>query len=166
MKITWKNYFRFATVIVAISFISLICIHLFFYNTTFINEEVSTHPNYGIAYAVLIIKNNLLNFLQYTILFIFSPVFIIFDVLSTVFQVYVSVRSKGSAETGMLLYKHGIIEIPNIILYMLLSFKTCICFLKNKNLKSIIGFWRTNIHVYMLSLVLIILAGFIEGMIK
>lgn len=95
-----------------------------------------------------------------------SPFLIIIDLAITVYQIYISIQIRGVSNTFSLLWAHAIFEIPNMLLYMCLSFKSLRVFLASKKLHSLIDFWKENKKLYFLSLLLIIFASFFEGMVN
>lgn len=121
--------------------------------------------DYGTSYTLEIIVNNTKNFLQYILLFPIVPFLILYELFIISFQTWISVNSVGGIETFQLLYKHGIIELPNMFLYMFLSLNCCIIFFKNFSIIDVLYFIKQNKKTYLFSYVLICISGIIEGMI-
>lgn len=165
MKVTLKEYLIFSLSIVLFSLIFYFIISFLFYRISFEGKENINEVTYNLNYSISIIQNNLRNFLQYFLLFLLSPIMIIFDIVINVYQIYVGIENIGTKQTFLLLYKHGLIEIPNMLLYMYLSIKCFYSLIKHKKLKIIFVFWKSNFKLYIISFVLIIIAGLIEGMV-
>ncbi|EGO8523696.1 hypothetical protein [Enterococcus faecalis] len=121
--------------------------------------------DYGVRYALEIIFNNTKNFLQYILLFPIVPLLILYELFMMSFQTWISINNVGGFETFQLLYKHGIIELPNMFLYMFLSLNCCIIFFKNFSIIDVIDFIKQNKKTYVFSYMLICISGIIEGMI-
>lgn len=94
-----------------------------------------------------------------------APLLIFVDILVTTYQVYSSVSIQGGKLTIFLLWKHGVIELPNLILYMYLSYKAFYHMLKNPKFKTLISYFNENKYVYLISYLLVIIAGIVEGLI-
>lgn len=120
---------------------------------------------YSFEYAKTIIYHNFNNFLQYFLLFMIAPLLIIIDLSFNVFQIYISNSTKGWHSTIRLLFPHFFIEVPNMCLYMCLSYNCLKVIYKERNIKALIKYWKENRLLYGTSIVLIIFAGLVEGMV-
>lgn len=147
-----------------IAFMLYISINFVFIDTNLSNTTTILNE-YGFKYALEIIINNLKNFFQYLTFFFISPVLVIVDIFIIVYQIWLGINVFGGEHTFILLFMHGIIEFPNMVLYMLLSLKCMVVFYKKFNLDDVFIFMKDNYKLYILSIINIILAGLIEGMI-
>ncbi|WP_369525632.1 stage II sporulation protein M [Thomasclavelia cocleata] len=166
MRLKFREYITFSLIvlILGISFFTLIS--LLFSGINFPRTDELKNIDYGLGYVQSIMLNNILNFIQYFILFFISPLLIIIDLINTVYQIYISIQIRGVIDTFSLLWAHAIFEIPNMLLYMCLSFKSLRVLLVSKKLHFLIEFWKENKQLYFLSILLIIVASFIEGMVN
>ena len=95
------------------------------------------------------------------------PIFFFLDCTITSWSIAVSIGCHGLLPTLSKLFPHGLIEIPNFCLYAYISYllmKDFYINFRNKNhsfFKSILKY--KNILIF--NLLLIIIAGFIEGLI-
>lgn len=162
MKIKLRNYVKFVILI----FLSLIFTYLFISfissNIIFETNEAKSYRQ-GFDFTIDIIWNNTKHFLQYFVLFIFSPILIVFDVFHIAINYYISFQIRGVKETLLLSYKHGIIEIFNICLYMYLSILSLKTLIIRRRIKCLLEFWKENKYFYLFSLLVLILAAIIEG---
>jgi uncharacterized membrane protein SpoIIM required for sporulation len=114
-----------------------------------------------------IVWNNIKNFLGYVFLAPIFPMLFLMDFISTGISIVVSISVQGLVKTLLLLAPHGIIEIPNFLLYTYLSATLFWNFWKEKTLdiskylSKIIG----NRKYYIFCMIVIIIAGAIEGFI-
>jgi uncharacterized membrane protein SpoIIM required for sporulation len=167
MRLKFREYIAFFSLILLILGIFFILISLLFSGINFSRTDEIKNMNYGLNYVQSIIMiNNILNFTQYFILFLVSPLLIIIDLVNTVYNIYISIQIRGVSDTISLLWSHALFEIPNMLLYMCLSFKSLRVLLISKKFNSLIEFWKENKRLYFLSILLIIVASFIEGMVS
>lgn len=166
MKLRVTEYLIFSLMILLLGISLFMLMSLLFSGINFSRTNELKNINYGLGYAQKIMLNNMLNFAQYFIFFLISPFLIIIDLAITVYQIYISIQIRGVSNTFSLLWAHAIFEIPNMLLYMCLSFKSLRVFLASKKLHSLIDFWKENKKLYFLSLLLVIFASFIEGMVN
>ncbi|GEL67099.1 hypothetical protein MPS01_12540 [Marinilactibacillus psychrotolerans] len=163
-KVTYRSYFIFLITIIFFSLI-LYLSFVFFFTNPELDTGAITETSYGTRYAIEIIINNLKNFSQYFFFFFISPLLIIIDLCNLVYQVWLGINVYGGENTFLLLYRHGIIEFPNMILYVFLSLKCMLIFYKKFNMNDVFCFIKLNYKLYIFSIVNVVLAGIIEGMI-
>lgn len=130
-----------------------------------VNEASIKSVKYGVSYSLEIIANNTRNFVQYILLFPIVPVLILYELFMISFQVWISVNNVGIFETFKLLFKHGVVELPNMFLYMFLSLNCCIIFFKRFNVIDVFKAIKQNKKIYIFSYILVCISGIIEGMI-
>ncbi len=114
-----------------------------------------------------IVWNNIKNFMGYVFLFPVFPVLFLMDFISTGISIVVSINAQGLIKTLQLLAPHGIIEIPNFILYTYLSGTLFYHFYKDKNVsfREYLSKIVRNRKCYLFCMIIIVLAGAIEGFI-
>lgn len=145
------------------------CIFTFllsFYSYTGILHTHMLHtllPEKGLVYTTKIIKNNLLNFLQY-LFFPLAPFLILKDDFLLSVSIGSSVVNSGVFITMKNLFPHGFLEIPNILCYQFLSI-TLFFQLFWRSHKTILPFIKSFKNVYLFSLILIFISAILEGMI-
>lgn len=137
-------------------FIYLLLINLFSGQvvTSFDKEKFST---------LEIIIHNVAIFLRWQISFIFTPLYWLFETLVLSWTLKTGIVTFGLAEAFQKIFRHGIIEIPSIFLYQLLALSLFYHWLKNKSFKTIVEYLKVNKDLYLLSLMLIIISGVVEG---
>ncbi len=164
-KLTYKNYITFSLFIfIFASFLYLFLVFIF--DIPVSNDTSVNLIDYGFQYSLSIIVNNLRNFFQYILFFFISPLLIIIDLFILVYQMWLGINVHGGESVFLLLYRHGIIEFPNMILYMLLSLKCMYIFYKRFSLDDVFAFMRNNYKLYLFSIINVIIAGLIEGMVN
>lgn len=162
MKIEFRNFMKFVILI----FLGLFFTYLFI---SFISNNINLETNatekhrQGLGFTIDIIWNNTKHFLQYFILFVFSPILIVLDIFNIAINYYISIQIRGIKETLLLSYKHGIIEILNICLYMYLSILSLKILIIKKRIKCLLQFGNENKYFYLFSVLVLILAAIIEG---
>lgn len=162
MKIKFKDYVKFVILIFLIMFLVYLFISFISNNINF--KKINTVSNkQGFDFTIDIIWNNANHFLQYFVLVVFSPILVILDIFHIVINYYISIQIRGIKETFLLSYKHGIIEMLNICLYMYLSISSLKILMIKKQIKYIFKFWNENKFIYLFSILLLILAAIIEG---
>ncbi|ELY17225.1 Integral membrane protein DUF95 [Staphylococcus aureus] len=166
MRLKFREYIAFSLILLILGISFFILISLLFSGINFSRTDEIKNMNYGLNYVQSIMINNILNFTQYFILFLVSPLLIIIDLVNTVYNIYISIQIRGVSDTISLLWSHALFEIPNMLLYMCLSFKSLRVLLISKKFNSLIEFWKENKRLYFLSILLIIVASFIEGMVS
>lgn len=110
-----------------------------------------------------IIWHNLLLFLQWQILFILTPLYWIYETLILSFVIKTGIVTFGFEQALDKLWRHGIIEIPNMFLYQILSLRLLYFWWKNKSFATIKNYFFDNKKIYLVSACLILFAGIIEG---
>ncbi|MFG5432835.1 hypothetical protein ACFJXP_11155 [Enterococcus faecalis] len=123
--------------------------------TEFDREKITT---------IQIIYHNLTIFFKWQVLFIFSPVYWLFETFVLSWTIKTGINTFGVMQAFQKIFKHGIIEIPNMFLYQLLSIRLFYFWWKKKKFKLVIEYVRDNINLYTLSIAAIIISGLIEGM--
>ena len=122
--------------------------------------EIAEQPN-SLGRAIQIIGNNLLTFLLY-------PLYIFLDLTLNAWSISVSLKAQGAGETFRHLILHGILELPNSILYTFLSFGAFrkLCREKDFGIRAYIRYVADRRVFYILSLLLVIAAGLTEGLLS
>jgi uncharacterized membrane protein SpoIIM required for sporulation len=113
-----------------------------------------------------ILWNNAKNFIGYMVLYPIYPILFVMDFISTEISIMVSISTQGLEKTLWLLVPHGIIEMPNFIIYTYMSAKLFYYFYKEKKV-SIKSYWqRIAEHKkrYFISFAFIVWAAIIEGL--
>lgn len=116
---------------------------------------------------ISIIINNMKNYAGYVLLYPIYPLLIFLDLMFTSWSMAVSVHAQGAFDTFILLAPHGIFEIPNFILYTYLSCSSFYYFYRTKN-PTFKGYFQDiykKKKLYIISFIIVILAGAIEGII-
>ncbi|MCD8915292.1 stage II sporulation protein M [Staphylococcus simulans] len=162
MRLKFKEYLLYSVIIIIIN----VFMYMFFKSVMNLDGSSNIHKTneYGWPYAINIIMNNTQHYIQYLVLFLFSPFFILVDSFLITLQLYISIETRGIANTVTLMWKHSLIEIPNMLLFMSLSIKALTTVYKEKDWKSLFIYFKENSSLYLLSLILVIVAGLIEGL--
>ena len=129
-------------------------------------ELLVTAPDNSIHRAAQIIYNNTKNFLGYLILFVLFPINVFWDLVFTSWSIAVSFHAQGVSGTFEHLFLHGIIELPNAMMYTYLSANAFIRLCKDKDF-GISQYWQyisERKQYYFMSFLLIIIAGLVEGL--
>lgn len=139
----------------------------YFFNVSGTELEIARQPN-SLDRAMQIIGNNLLNYTGYVVTFLLYPIYIFLDLSQTAWSISVSLKAQGVAETLRHLALHGVLELPNFILYTFLSFEALrkFCTEKDFGIKAYIRYIVNRRLFYILSLILVIVAGTIEGLLS
>ncbi len=144
----------------------LITLILFF--STFFGIEDSFTSNFkenSVQLSLKIIKQNSINFFQYIVLAPIMPIFYMLDCIITAWSISISIDVNGLKETISHIVPHGIVEIPNFCLYTYVSYRIMRNFYKNFNRKDydIFKEIKSYKNILFINIVLIIIAGLIEG---
>lgn len=145
-------------------FISIIVLGYFCIDLPAEDLVIYTKEN-SIQNAIAIVKNNLLNFTGYVVTFIFWPVYIGSDIVTNALNVSVSLHAQGITLTLKHLIFHGIIEIPNSVVYTYMSYRAFRQVVKEKKLGigEYVLYVKSNKKIYLGCVCFICIAGFIEG---
>lgn len=127
--------------------------------------EVIEYRVKGWNYSEEIIVNNMKNFVQYQLLFFVAPFLVLIDIFMNVAQIYISNQLIGNSATFKLMAVHGVIELPNLLLYSFLSAYKFFLLCKYKRLETVMIFIKENYKVYIYSILIIIVSGMLEGVI-
>ncbi len=129
--------------------------------------EIAEQPH-SFGRAIQIIGNNLLNYTGYLLTFLLYPLYIFLDLTLNAWSISVSLKAQGAGETFRHLILHGILELPNSILYTFLSFGAFrkLCREKNFGIRAYIRYVADRRVFYILSLLLVIAAGLTEGLLS
>lgn len=150
-------------------FLLLFLIVSFYYIFSFSPEDiVIENRTNSIERSVEIIKNNIINYLGYLIGFVLSPFFVFLDICINAWCISVSLHAQGLLVTLRHLSFHGVLELPNAIFYSFLSVSACVRLFREKNfgIKSYINYVKLRKGVYLLCMLMVIIAGLIEGLIS
>lgn len=131
-----------------------------------LNGEVAIN-NDTFKNAEDIVCNNIMNFMGYIIMYPIFPVLFITDLLFSSWTIAVSIVGQGATKTILLLMPHGMIEIPNFLIFTYFSYRNFLLFWKKGNISLRIYSTRilTNWRVICVCMVLILIAGLVEGII-
>ncbi|MBP1042912.1 hypothetical protein I6N95_18005 [Vagococcus sp. BWB3-3] len=113
--------------------------------------------------GIEIIFHNLMLYIKWQVFFLLSPIFFVFETLVLSWSIKTGIVTFGLDQAIDKLWRHGIIEIPNMFLYQLLSFRLLYYWWKNKSFATIKEYIKENKKIYLLSGLLIIGSGIIEG---
>ncbi|MDR0614884.1 MAG: stage II sporulation protein M [Lactobacillales bacterium] len=120
-------------------------------------------PEKGFSYFLEILYHNLVNYMQY-LFFPVAPLLIFKDDLVLSFLISQSIADFGIIQTVRHLLPHGLIELPNILLYQFLSLKFFYqWWMQKKKILFITKYFRDNQKFYLFSLFLLFIAALIEG---
>jgi uncharacterized membrane protein SpoIIM required for sporulation len=159
----FKNYFKYCGAIIFI-YVMLI---LVFKNVFIIDKNmIINHASPSIEYSIRIICNNMKNLLCYLIIFPLMPILLLFDLVSTSWAIVVSLEIKGVTYTFFRIAPHGIIEIPNFLLYSYISYEMMREFYKgilkkDFNLSKLLEYKK----FILINIILVVIAGLIEGLV-
>ncbi|WP_294208758.1 stage II sporulation protein M [Pseudobutyrivibrio sp.] len=146
---------------IALVLFIFMCHRLFdFYSET----EILEHPSVEYNSFVNIWKHNTQNFISYMLVFPIYPVLILMDFIGSAMPIVASIEINGVSKTLIALLPHGIIEIPNFILYSFLSGEMFLIFWRTRNL-SIFNEIKKRRYYYLISYLLLIVAAAVEGMV-
>lgn len=152
-KMSWKIYLIYCLIMMIVFFILI---------NAFKGQKVIIFDKETESMFQIIFHNFML-FIKWEILFILSPIYWLFETLVLSWMIKTGVITFGLSEAIDRLWRHGIIEIPNMFLYQLLSFRLLYFWWKDKSLTTIKKYLWVNKKFYLLSVVLILAAGIIEG---
>ncbi|MEE3392423.1 MAG: hypothetical protein VZR00_02895 [Lachnospiraceae bacterium] len=147
------------------AFFLLIAVFFYFFDVPENQLRITSEPN-SFGRALQIINNNLMNYLGYLITFLLYPIYIFLDLTLNAWAISVSLKAQGAADTFRHLALHGVIEIPNSILYTFLSFNAFRRFCKEKSfgIKKYFYYIAEQKELYILCFFLVIVAGLAEGL--
>lgn len=165
-KLQLKHLLYYAVVYLA-SFLFLIYIFHDFIQISESDLEIVRQPN-SLARSFEIIRNNLINYIGYLITFLLYPLYICLDLCANAWSISISLKAQGVAGTCRHLLVHGMIELPNAILYTYLSFSAFIRMCKEKGfgMQEYIRYVYERKGYYILCFVLVIAAGLAEGLLS
>ncbi len=148
-------------------FVLLILGFSYFFSLSGSELEIARQPN-SLGRAMQIIGNNLLNYTGYLVTFLLYPIYIFLDLAQNAWSISVSLKAQGTAGTLRHLALHGVLELPNSILYTFLSFGAFrkLCTEKNFGIKAYLCYIAKRRLFYILSLILVIVAGTVEGLLS
>lgn len=143
--------------------ILLISIGIYFGNI--VNKELfeAAPPTSGQDFMSVVLMHNLTNFGMYLLGFLFSPLFQIMDFGGSSFVITMGFRTLGAQEALDKLIPHGLLEFPNMLLYQGISQYVLFTLIYTKSIKAALFVMKKMIPYYVLSLVILIIAAFIEG---
>ncbi|MDF7627336.1 stage II sporulation protein M [Lactobacillaceae bacterium L1_55_11] len=107
--------------------------------------------------------HNLLVMLVNLVLFVISPLLIIWNWMGQALALGLNVRLVGWSATWQALWPHGIFEIPAIFLFQYLSVKMLRVLVKTRSWLMVGRFVRVNWVWYLVSVGLLAVAAVIEG---
>jgi uncharacterized membrane protein SpoIIM required for sporulation len=152
-RLSWKDFLNYCIVMIIIY---LLLINMF-------NGQKVVEFDAKMETSGSIIYHNFMLFVKWQIVFVLSPIYWLFETLVLSWMIKSGVVTFGLAQAFEKLWRHGLIEIPNMFLYQLLSFRLLYFWWKNKSFTTIKEYVRENKNVYLLSGILILIAGMIEG---
>lgn len=120
-------------------------------------------PELGDDFRNIVLTHNLRNFALYLLGFIISPLLQILDFGGSAFQITLGFRLFGAEEGLNRLIPHGLLELPNMLLYMGISQYLLWTLIFTRSIKTTLGVMKKLIPVYIFSLVILIIAAVIEG---
>lgn len=120
-------------------------------------------PELGDDFRNLVLTHNLRNFALYLLGFIISPLLQMLDLGGSAFQITLGFRIFGAEEGLNRLIPHGLLEFPNMLLYMGISQYLLWTLIFTRSIKTTLGLMKKLTPVYILSLAILIIAAIIEG---
>ena len=153
-KLKFKYYLLYLLFVVM-----LYCILIIFLPSVKVAEFDTSIPS-----ARQIIVHNLKNYLMWSVSFITWPLNFLFESFVLSFNIKTGIANLGGEGTFIKLWKHGIIEFPNMCLYQFLSIRLLYFWRKDKRLSTVYDYVLSNKRIYCCSALLIFVAGMIEGM--
>lgn len=129
-------------------------------NVDFFEPEV---PELGDDFRNLVLTHNLRNFALYLLGFIISPLLQMLDLGGSAFQITLGFRIFGAEEGLNRLIPHGLLEFPNMLLYMGISQYLLWTLIFTRSIRTTLEVIKKLIPVYILSLAILIIAAIIEG---
>ncbi|MEK3972783.1 stage II sporulation protein M [Bacillus sp. FSL M7-0558] len=147
---------------------SIYCILLIgtgIYLGNIVNKELfeAAPPTSGQEFMSVVLTHNLTNFAMYLLGFLLSPLFQIMDFGGSSFVITMGFRTLGAQEALGKLIPHGLLEFPNMLFYQGISQYVLFTLIYTKSIKAALGVMKKMIPYYLLSLVILIIAAFIEG---
>jgi len=165
-KSIFRNFWKYALSYLLI-FILFI---LFLYHFVNIPEhELNTEVvERSLTMSINIIRNNLINYCGYLCAFILWPIFLFMDICFNAWSIVVSLKTVGIMETIRHLILHGIIEIPNSMMYTYLAYGAFVKFLKEKDfgLKEYFKYIYDRKKAYCVCAIFVVIAGLVEGLLS
>jgi len=152
-RLTGKKYLKFFFIV---STVYLLLI------TIFKGQKGSEFDTTTIS-SFQIISHNFVLFLKWQFLFILSPIYFIFETLVLSWTIKIGIITFGLLPAIDKLWRHGLIEIPNLFLYQFLALRLFYYWWKNKSFVIIKEYVNENKKNYLLSMLLIVGAGIVEG---
>lgn len=112
-----------------------------------------------------IVCNNIKNFMGYVVMYPIFPILFITDLLFSSWMIAVSIVGQGATKTILLLMPHGMLEIPNFLIFTYFSYRNFLVFWRKGSISLRIYSTRilTNWRVISACMVLILIAGLVEG---
>lgn len=146
--------------------VSTICFGIFLGNNIKLPNSPIEDINSGLGNAKTILINNLLNFSLYFFFPIGSPLFQIRDNIFSSLQITWGVKYLGLNQTLDKLLPHGLLELPNMLLYSGLSQYILYTFIITKSITKTLNLVKKLLPVYICSLIILLIAALIEGFIS
>ena len=146
--------------------ISTICIGVFLGNNIKLPNSPLENINSGLGNTKTILNNNILNFSLYFFFPIGSPLFQMRDNIFSSLQITWGIKYLGLNQTLDKLLPHGLLELPNMILYSGLSQYILYMFIITKSVKKTFKLIKKLLPLFICSLIILIIAAFIEGFIS
>lgn len=152
-EMSWKIYLKYCLLMMIVYGVLI----------SVFNGQKVTQFDVEIEPMFRIIIHNFILSVKWQVLFILSPFYWLFETLVLSWMIKSGVITFGLTQAMDKLWRHGIIEIPNMFLFQLLSFRLLYFWWKNKSFVTIKQYIEENKKIYLLSMVLIVVAGIIEG---
>lgn len=159
-RISVKNLMRYA--LLWLSWMILLTIFLFTFNFLRMDPDATSYTMSHSPAIFSIWLNNTQHFLQYFIFFPFAPVFIMWDSLMQVTAITIAMKAYGFSYVLRRLLWHGLIELPNLILYSYLAMERLKILLRYSMRAAWTIVWIRK-RWFLLSYGLLVLAAIVEG---
>ncbi|VTU60263.1 hypothetical protein AMBR_FBHANALA_01581 [Dolosigranulum pigrum] len=158
-KIFWKDYTRWA-----LCYLLVMCLFMgLYYILGFYKIEHVDVFSDELPTVIGVIRNNTFHFLQHIILFPLSPILILRDIFLITTEIFISAEISGVGKTIMLLVPHGLVEMPNIMLYSFIGFRMANVLWKERRLSAVIKQIQIYRYNIVISYGLLIIAAVLEG---
>ncbi|MDE7056225.1 MAG: stage II sporulation protein M [Lactobacillus sp.] len=137
--------------------------YLFFYNLD--EPLISKAPILGIEYTINLFLHNMWVYLITIGLFFIAPLPILYNWGMLCFTIAYNISVFGIGQTLCLLWPHGLVEVPTILLYQYLALKMMLLLYRTHSFQAVVAFVRCNYRWYLLCGLLVLLGAILEGMV-
>lgn len=165
MKLKLTELIKFQLVALgSIVFLIIGMYYLFFYNLD--EPLISKAPILGVEHTIDLFLHNMWVYFVTVGLFFIAPLPILYNWGVLCFTIAYNISAFGIGQTLRLLWPHGIVEVPTILLYQYLALKMMLLLYRTRSFRAVLSFVRYNYRWYLLCGLLVLVGAILEGMIR